>query len=429
MSDSPEDEIYSIMFSSLKHPVRRKILRMLGIRPMTFMDMVEELGVSSSHLTYHLENLGELVTKQENGKYKLSAFGSATVGAMKEVEDVHEAEPKRRQVTSRWKTISVGLLISVLLVSAIAVVEFTSINQLATDKQLLSNQNDRLISYGMDANKVANFLENVTKLDVSNYTLSLGHDVITTTLGGVIEENMLYSARSAYSNLNLDLRFRNNHFNRYGMTMVESAPIFTQVQPNDVLQNAKFTLARYKAYSGDSYLTNMSNILNSIGVLNQTEVTQGNIKLKIDTSLGKVTFTWMYTENGVDFQTKGLQMVFQYNILTDMSDGYYLFTIGNTQLSVSQDEAITLAKDYVKTLTFQINGQSVSGFTTIDPPKVSFAPHPRDNSVALIPYWYVEMDLTQTYDGGINQLSVGIWADTSQIADRQLLIDGVPVAT
>jgi DNA-binding transcriptional ArsR family regulator len=73
MPDSNE-EIYSIMFSSLKHPARRKILRMLSERSMTFSQLLEELGVSSSHLTYHLENLGELVTKTENGKYKLSTF-------------------------------------------------------------------------------------------------------------------------------------------------------------------------------------------------------------------------------------------------------------------------------------------------------------------------------------------------------------------
>ena len=79
MAESREDEIYSIMFSSLKHPVRRKILRMLGIKPLTFMEMVEQLGVSSSHLTYHLESLGELVSKMDNGQYKLSTFGLATV--------------------------------------------------------------------------------------------------------------------------------------------------------------------------------------------------------------------------------------------------------------------------------------------------------------------------------------------------------------
>ena len=49
MADSHEDEIYSTMFSSLKHPVRRKILRMLGNKPMTFMEMVDAAwGFNSS---------------------------------------------------------------------------------------------------------------------------------------------------------------------------------------------------------------------------------------------------------------------------------------------------------------------------------------------------------------------------------------------
>ena len=45
--------------------------------------------------------------------------------------------------------------------------------------------------------------------------------------------------------------------------MTESTPLFAQPQPSDVLQNAKFTLARYRAYSGDDYLTKMSNMLDT----------------------------------------------------------------------------------------------------------------------------------------------------------------------
>jgi hypothetical protein len=298
------------------------------------------------------------------------------------------------------------------------------------------DQNKRLLSYGMGADKVANFLENVTKIDVSSYTLaSSGAQSDTLSwrndFGGVAEENVRYSLSSTYSNLNVLLRYRNNHFCKYTLTMVESAPIFSQLQPNDVLQNAKYTLSRYKAYAGDSYLTNMSNILNSIGVLNETSVTQGNIKLNVNlTALNTVTFTWMYTVNGEDFETKGVKMVFQNNILTEMSDGYYLFTIGSTQLSVDRETAITIAKDYVKTMSYQIGGQTISGFTPLDEPikPPDFAAHNRGNSVALYPYWYVQFKLTQTYDGGINEVSVGIWVDTGKIADYQVLADSVPVA-
>ena len=93
MSDSRE-ETYSIMFTSLKHPARRKILRMLAEKPKNFSRILEELGISSSHLTYHLENLGELVTKMNDGNYRLSAFGKAAVLTMKGVEETPDIKPK-----------------------------------------------------------------------------------------------------------------------------------------------------------------------------------------------------------------------------------------------------------------------------------------------------------------------------------------------
>ncbi len=428
---SQEDEIYSIMFSSLKHPVRRKILRMLGTKPMTFMDMVDQLGVSSSHLTYHLDNLGELVTKLEDGQYKLSAFGQATVSAMKDVEDVREAEPKRQKVTSKWKTVSAVLLIAVILVSSIAVVEFGLYSQLSGEKNSLELENKRLLSYGIGAGKVANFLENVTKIDVASYTVSVPRDTIQPRpdYGGVIEELLQGSLTGSLSNLNFEIRFRNNHFFRYKLDMFESLPVFTQSQPTDVLQNAKYTLARYKAYAGDQYLTNMSNLLNSMGTLNSTVIIQGNIKLETAIQGNEVTFLLMHTEGDIDFQTKGVKMVFQGNILTYLEDGYYLFTVGSTQLTMKDPvPVIEMAKNHVKTLTRTIDGQQVSGFTTVDEPiAVQLVPHTRGNSVALYPYWYMRFALAQTYSGGINEIAVGIWGDTGEIADVQLLADSTEV--
>lgn len=88
--EEPEDEVYSTIFNALRHGVRRNILRMLEEREHTFTDMEEKLGLSSSHLTYHLDSLKELITKTETG-YKLSVFGRAAVDMMGQVE----SPPKR----------------------------------------------------------------------------------------------------------------------------------------------------------------------------------------------------------------------------------------------------------------------------------------------------------------------------------------------
>ena len=59
MSDSWE-ETYSNMFSSLKHPAHFKILLLSGENPKNFSRKLEELDIFGSHITYHLENFGEL---------------------------------------------------------------------------------------------------------------------------------------------------------------------------------------------------------------------------------------------------------------------------------------------------------------------------------------------------------------------------------
>ncbi len=424
MANSHEDEIYSTMFTSLKHPVRRKILRMLGNKPMTFMEMVEELGVSSPNLTYHLESLGELISKMDNDQYKLSSFGVATVDAMKGIEEV-KTEPKRRSGAFKWQVFSAALIVAVLLLASFAALQYNSIIELTSAQQSLSSQIQRLQTYGAGSDKVLSFFKNVTKLDTTIYTVSLDDNEVVwrTDIGGLSEENLKYSLKSNFNNLNIDIRFRNNHFSRYDLHMIESTPIFAQTQPSDALQNAKFTLARYKVYSGDDYLSQMLSLLDTVTrIENNQEVVDGNMKLQIFSSAGTVLFAWMYTDNGIDYQTKGLQMVFQNNILTTLTDGYFLYTVGNTNLSVSREQAIEIAKNHVKTLTYNIEGQQVSGFTVVEEPlSVQLVPHTRGNSVALVPYWYVELELNQIYAGGRNVVTVGIYADTSQIADVQLL--------
>jgi len=68
---------------------------MLSKKPMSFSEMLGVLGVSSSFLTYHLENLGELVGKIDDGKYKLSSFGEAAIATMTKVEDIPTSAPQQ----------------------------------------------------------------------------------------------------------------------------------------------------------------------------------------------------------------------------------------------------------------------------------------------------------------------------------------------
>jgi DNA-binding transcriptional ArsR family regulator len=419
-----EEEIYSTMFTSLKHPARRKILRLLAAKPMTFMEMVDTLGVSTSHLTYHLESLGELLTKSEDGQYRLSSFGEATVNAMKNVEEVPEIQVKRHLgLPFRWKILLTGLLVCIVLLSSLTTMAFYSLNQMADNQAELEQEKQQLLSWGVGTNKVAVLLRDVAQIDVNSYKTSLLSNTIEFRSDiGAAEEVLRYSLTSSASNLDCYFRFRNNHFSRYQLNPIESTPIQTQNQPSSLLENAKATLNRYKLYSGDAYLDDMAGLLEMVGSSGSTELTQGNLKLKIvDEGAGNGKITWLFTQQGIDYPSKGVEMVFKNRVLTELTDGYFLFTIADTRLTITQDEAVNIAKNYAKTLTWTIDNQQITGFTVLDEPvSVQLAPHPRSGSTGLIPYWYVVLRLDRTYTGGINTLTVGVFADNGQVVDVQM---------
>ena len=166
----------------------------------------------------------------------------------------------------------------------------------------------------------------------------------------------------------------------------------------------------------------MVNLIDAVNTTGPTQVTQGNMTLQVTVSGDQTEFMWMYTQDGIDYQAKGVMMTFENNILLTMTDGYFLFTVGTPQLSISQSEAITMAKNYVSTLIWNFNGTKYTSFPVLDTPiSVQMVPHPRSDSDELIPYWYVILGLDRVYPGGVDEVTVGIFADNGQIDGIQML--------
>jgi DNA-binding transcriptional ArsR family regulator len=432
MPTIPEEEIYSTMFSSLKHPVRRKILRMLSENPLSFSQILEELEISSSHLTYHLESLGELLSKMEDGKYKLSKFGEASVNTMKSVEEAPIARSKRLSALPfRWKSAVAILIIGILLLSSFSVIQYTSLNQLSRDQELLKTtldqtqtENQQLLSWGTGTDKAIAFIRDVIQIDMTRYQASLLSNAVQyrSDLGGVLEEVLKYSLTSSESKIDIILRFRDNHFSRYQLYLDEGSPIYAQPQPTDALSASRVFLERYQACTNDSYLGDMSSLMLTANGTNSNGTTLNHTKLQITSTGNTNEVLLMYTENSVDFSAKSLRVVFQKNMLTEFTDGWFLLTVGSTQVNISQEQAIQIAQDYVKNFAWDANGTQVSNFTVLETGvSVQFVPHPRDEALALIPYWYITLSLDKTYPDNVNSIAVGVWADTGKVANVQTL--------
>jgi DNA-binding transcriptional ArsR family regulator len=129
-----EEETYSLVFTALKHPIRRKILRVLAEGPHGFSDMQKLFNVTSPFLTYHLDSLKELVSKAESGTYQLSNMGEGAVALMEKVEETPKTTPrdtalsKRKRIPSMVQlsltVIAIGLVLSGGYLMSITMAEY-----------------------------------------------------------------------------------------------------------------------------------------------------------------------------------------------------------------------------------------------------------------------------------------------------------------
>jgi hypothetical protein len=117
-----EEDTYSRIFSTLRHPVRRKILRILSENQMSYTGILKYLKVTTGFLNYHLENMSSLISKNDNGQYYVSSFGKAALVLISNVE-MSEKTPRDLIILNKkidWKYVAL-FFISILIMSNIFV--------------------------------------------------------------------------------------------------------------------------------------------------------------------------------------------------------------------------------------------------------------------------------------------------------------------
>jgi hypothetical protein len=407
---------------------------MLSEGSMTFSEMLDELQIPGSHLTYHLETLGELLLKMEDGKYKLSTIGEAACCVMKGAEETPNTPAKKFSfLPLRWKTLLAVFTIGMVLLASIAYIQYNSLNQLSNDYALLKadlekakSQSQQIISWS-SAERALTIIRDVAQIDTTKYQTTLLRDTIEnrSDLDGVLEEILQYSLTTSESKIDLILRFRNNHFSLYQLSLIEGVlpfdPIYIQPQSTDILKATKSLIERYKSISNDPYLEQMSKLLASANEANN-EQTLGSIKLKVTIYGDNAEVLLMYTANGFDYSAKSLRLVFQKHVLQELSDDWFLYTVSNTQVNITREQAIQIARNTAKNFAWNANGEQVTNFNVLaEPVSAVFFPHPRTETLTLVPYWFVTLYLDKEYPGGVNSITVGVWADTGEVANIQAL--------
>ena len=136
----------------------------------------------------------------------------------------------------------------------------------------------------------------------------------------------------------------------------------------------------------------------------------------------------MYTANGYDYSAKNVRILFYKNVLQELTDDWFLYTVSDTlQVSISSEQAIQIAKNAAQSFDWTANGEHVTEFNVLaEPVSAVFFPHPRTvDSLVLVPYWFVTLYLDKEYPGGVNSITVGVWADNGEVANIQALTSQV----
>ena len=168
----------------------------------------------------------------------------------------------------------------------------------------------------------------------------------------------------------------------------------------------------------------MRSILETVNQITDAETTVGHMKLQMSSEGADTEIRWLYAIDGIDFPTKGILLSFEGNSLEEFTDGYYLYRIGNTKLNVSEEEAVAIAREYAKSISWTVNGNEVKNFAILqEPVETRLWPHSRD-SLELVPYWYVTLYLDKVYPGNIGSIGFGIWADTEELSVHKTISSG-----
>jgi len=169
------------------------------------------------------------------------------------------------------------------------------------------------------------------------------------------------------------------------------------------------------------YLEDISRLLASANETDN-ELALDNTKLRITINGDNAEVLVLYTANGVDFSAKSLRLVFQNHALQGLSDDWFLYKVGSTQVNVSREEAVQIARNAAEDFEWNASGVQVSDFEILtEPVSALFFPHPRTEPLTLVPYWYITLHLDRIYPDGVNSITVGIWADTGEVANIQAL--------
>lgn len=265
-------------------------------------------------------------------------------------------------------------------------------------------------------NKVLTFLKDVVGLDMARYDAKLVTVPIQSDLGDPSETGWIkYTLTSAGSKIDVLCNFRNNMLVWCKLNVIAGSPLYIQSQPANVIEAAKGIIQRCQVYSGASYLQTMRNMLEQVNEPKPATIKSDNVKLDISIEENYVYIKWMYIVNNIDVSSKAVSFIFKDGDLYLFRDTWDLYKIGTTEVVISKEEAISIAREHVQKYSYTVDGMLISNFTILDEQVIATLSMQDRGNYTLYPHWEIRMGLDKVYPGGVTGFQVMLWADTGEV--------------
>jgi hypothetical protein len=275
------------------------------------------------------------------------------------------------------------------------------------------------------SDRALTLLENVLMLDMTKYEAILQiHDTTyPDDLDGLAQDNVVYALISNESELEAVFGFKNETF-AHCMLGTLGSPIYSETQPDNIIEVVKSFLQRYQTYTEDPDFdgfkdyNELKSILDTVDVTKNVTTTSDRVKLEVISRTDYTAFVWEYVLDGVAFPWMTLQV--RNGIIYEFDDNWRLYTVGSKDVNFSEEDAVNIALEHLDRFSWNAtqDGESVevTDFDVIDEPRTAELITTKNKEpLTLYPCWQITLYLDKVYPGNVNRISLAIWADTGEV--------------
>lgn len=276
-------------------------------------------------------------------------------------------------------------------------------------------------------------LKDVIGLNTAAYSTNLDKYNQDLYLEVLPQENVKYTFESDENKLEVICTFVTEKL-RSIQIYSDASPQIIQYANNN-LETAKNFLNKYQTISNASYYETMGSMLNSVEPNKNVTKISENIKLEVIETESYTSYRWTYTINGVEAPSKCVALKFENGFLKYFIDNWSFYTIGNTDINISEEEAVKIAKDHTNNYSWTVSmgtDNPLIQVTEFNIEKVgkttlmfgNYVPRQETRGgtpLTLYAGWRIKLYFDKLYHGNVYGLDVGIWADTGEVNDIRTL--------